>query len=258
MKRILTNNIVENTRRQPFNKASLEHIQEGFIEIFTALVKNFTENTTDYFRLHGLVDSDADPTDWDISAGAVWFDGEVYLVDAFAGSHGSDVPVLTIDTTYRAGDPVTFSDNNTFNVHEIKKMVITLAASGSGDVDYEDLLELAPGWVTTDRIANAAVTYEKINHTVARHYFSSGSHIDNLNDAKTGGIAHVSGADTNSPAGSTTSDTFLLIITDSGAVNGETVQTAIQLKGSSGGGAGTIYTRTHSFIGDTWSSWTTI
>ncbi|MFD0997668.1 hypothetical protein ACFQ21_00050 [Ohtaekwangia kribbensis] len=139
MKKILTGNIVENVRRQPFNKASVDHIQEAYTEIISELVKGIVNDEAGVMCIRGCVDSDAGATAWNISAGAVAYNGEVYLVPAFVGSHGSNVPVLSLTTTYRAGDPVKFSDNNEYNVHEIKTAVWSMGASGSGLVDFSAL-----------------------------------------------------------------------------------------------------------------------
>lgn len=136
MKKIDTSNIIENTRRQPFNKASYEHIQEAFQEVFADIMKGLTDSAAGVVVLHGCVDSDAGATAWNISAGAALYNGEVFAIDAFVGSHVSDVPVLSIETTYRAGDPVTFSDNNTFSVHQIRKLKWAMGVSGTGIVDF--------------------------------------------------------------------------------------------------------------------------
>lgn len=143
MKKISTTNIVENTRRQPFNKASLEHIQEAFQEVFSNIMKGLTSDVGGVVILHGCADSNSGATDWDITAGAVLYNGEVFDVLASGLlSHGSQVPVLSIETTYRTGDPVTFSDNNTFNVHEIRKLKWALGVSGTGLADFADLKRL--------------------------------------------------------------------------------------------------------------------
>ena len=140
MKKILTNNIVEDVRRQPFNKASLEHIQESYNEVIADIMKALTDNATGVVVLHGLVDSDGGATSWNISAGAVLYNGEVFQVDAFVGSDPSDVPVLVLDETYRAGDPVKFSDNNEYNVHVIRKLKFEMAGTGTGIADFEELV----------------------------------------------------------------------------------------------------------------------
>lgn len=139
MKKILSNNIAENVRRQPFTKASYEHIQEAFQEVFAHILKGLTAEAGGVVVLWGITDSDPDAPDFNLSAGAVLYDGEVYDVDAFVGSHVSDVPVLSLEETFRAGDPVKFSDNNEFNVHAIRKLKWTMGVSGSGIVDFSAL-----------------------------------------------------------------------------------------------------------------------
>lgn len=78
-------------------------------------------------------------------------------------------------------------------------------------------------------------------------------------DTLIGAIQSMPGSANNAPAGSTIADGFLVFsITDKATgSNGNLVQVAIQYKGSSGGGAGTIYVRTFTFLG-TWSSWAQI
>jgi len=142
MKKILSANIVENVRRQPFNKASLEHIQEAFTEVFADIMKGITDSSSGLIVLHGCVDSDAGATAWNISAGAIMYNGEIYKIDAFVGTHGSQVPVLSVVTSYRAGDPVKFSDNNDYNVHAIYKLQWALGVSGSGLADFSQVKRL--------------------------------------------------------------------------------------------------------------------
>lgn len=140
MKKIDTSNIVENTRRQPFTKASYDHLQQAFQEVFTDILKGLTSDAAGVVLLHGCVDADPDADDYDISAGALLYQGEVFQIDAFIGSDAVLVPVLSIVTTYHADDPVKFTDNNDFNVHEIRKMKWTMAASGSGIADFDELV----------------------------------------------------------------------------------------------------------------------
>lgn len=251
MKRVLTNNIQENVRRQPFSKATLEHIQEAFQEVLASILQHIAESTTvgTFLRLHGLINS-GEGTDYNISAGAVMYLGEVYQVPAFVGSHESNVPVLSFVTEYRAGDPVTFTDNNQFNVHEVKRMQISLGAPGSGDVDFSAL----------GRLGFNNINHNNVDATLAWHYTNLGSdnNLDDWDDATHGGISHMHAGLPHAPAGATNADTFLLIVTDSRVNNGETVQTAIQLAGAAGGGAGTIYKRTGTTVGvsTTWGGWT--
>lgn len=139
MKKILTNNIIEDTRRQPFNKISYEHIQEAFQEVFNEILKGITDNVGGTHALYGCIDSDISATGWAISEGAIFYNGEVFQIPLFVGSHATNVPVLNIVSTFRAGDPVTFSDNNTFNVHQVRTMAWTMGASGSGLLNFSSL-----------------------------------------------------------------------------------------------------------------------
>lgn len=61
---------------------------------------------------------------------------------SFPDPTGSDVVVCTTTVTYPAGDPITFTDSSTHNVHMIINVTFSAGASGSGDVDYSDLLHL--------------------------------------------------------------------------------------------------------------------
>ena len=85
MKKILTNNIVENVRRQPFSKTSIDHLQEAFTEVLVSMMQMLNSNLSNTYRLHGLINSGSG-SDYNISAGAVYLNGEVYQVDAFIGT----------------------------------------------------------------------------------------------------------------------------------------------------------------------------
>jgi hypothetical protein len=143
MKKINASNIVEDVRRQPFNKASYEHIQEAFQEPISDILKGINDSPSGIVALYGCVNSGSG-LNYIISAGSVVYNGEVFSVPAFTGTAtGANVPVLSIVTAYRSGDPVTFSDNNTFNVHEIRTMVWTIGASGSGLCDLASLKRMS-------------------------------------------------------------------------------------------------------------------
>jgi hypothetical protein len=159
MKKISTSNIVENIRRQPFTKASIDHIQEAFQEPIAEILKTLTGSAAGVIVLNGLVDQDSG-SDYDITAGSVFYNGEVYKVDAFAGTPpGGQVPVLVLETTYHADDPVRFTDNNEYNVHEIRKLKLQFGASGSGISNFntlkrffDELGELFTSGIKTDNI----------------------------------------------------------------------------------------------------------
>jgi len=159
MRKLLTNFVVPGIA-QPIKSGTLDHLQLAYQEALTALGRSQIGkdyDPTKVYVLYGCVNSDTAPN-YDISAGAVFFNGEVYLVDATVFV-AADTAVGTVTVSYFASaiaDPVTFTDGIAHNVHEIKKMVIADAASGSGDADFEDWVR--DEWVVSTSTAGATVT----------------------------------------------------------------------------------------------------
>lgn len=137
MKTIDTSNVTSSSR-QPLLGRSITHLNEGMVETFTSILKNIIPNytTNDVVILEGLVDSGTVGVNYNITAGSVYYNGEVYQVAAGSGVFAGTVAVLTATTTYQSGDPVTMTDGTLKNVHQIKTMVISNAATGSGTKDY--------------------------------------------------------------------------------------------------------------------------
>jgi hypothetical protein len=75
-----------------------------------------------------------------VTAGAVFYAGEVYQVDAVSITAGPGVLLGTITVSNGIADPHTFTDATTHNVHNVRKMVITLGTSGTGTADFDDWL----------------------------------------------------------------------------------------------------------------------
>jgi hypothetical protein len=147
-KHVLSNNISA-TARQPYTKVTHEHYNAMIDELASAFGKFVVGNLADFTVLYGCVNSDAPNAD--ITAGAIYYNGEIYLCDAFVDATISDDIVGTITTTYATGDPVLFTDLASYNVHQIKKIVWSDATAGSGDIDYSDLFfagGLADEWTT--------------------------------------------------------------------------------------------------------------
>jgi len=140
MKTLDLSNIVAGTRRLGAVRATFDHMMESLAETIDALARAATNNNqTNVMLLWGCVNSGSG-LNYILSAGAVYYQGEIYQVPAFTGtSGGAPVPVLNISTTWRAGDPVAYSDASTFNTHKIRTMVWTLATSGTGLSDFSAL-----------------------------------------------------------------------------------------------------------------------
>lgn len=143
MKTIDTSNVTSSSR-QPLLGRSITHLNEGMVETFNSILKRIITNytTNDVVIIDGLVDSGTVGVNYNISAGSVYYNGELYQVAAGSGAFAGTVAVLTATTTYQTGDPVTMTDGTLKNVHKINTMVISNAASGSGTKDYSSCKKL--------------------------------------------------------------------------------------------------------------------
>jgi hypothetical protein len=137
MKLLDLSHIIAGVRKLGAVKDTFLHLQESFSELSDALARSlFNNNQTDPIVMWGCVNSGTG-LNYIISAGAIYYQGEIYQVPAFTGTAtGLNVPTLSINTTYRSVDPVVYSDTNTFNTHAVRQMAWTITASGGGLVDF--------------------------------------------------------------------------------------------------------------------------
>jgi hypothetical protein len=145
MKKIDLSSIATNVG-MPIKSGVMSHLQSAYQEVIDAIVKGSiggSYDPTKFYVLYGCLNSTTAPI-YTVSAGAIFFNGEIYLVDAFTfTATGSNVAVGTITTTFFSGanaDPITFTDSVARNVLQIRKIVFSAGASGSGDVDFEDMI----------------------------------------------------------------------------------------------------------------------
>lgn len=128
-----------------FKQGTWTHLQKAYQEPISEIIKSMigsNYSATKMYVLNGCVNSGSGSS-FVISAGSVFYGGEVYLVDATTfTTSGSDVAVATITTTNNttdySADPCEFSDGSLENVHNIRKIVIASGASGSGTKNYAD------------------------------------------------------------------------------------------------------------------------
>lgn len=136
MKTIDTSNI-SGSVKAPFLKKTFEHyneaIKEGDAETLKGLISGYSASTV--YILHGCVISGSDPGSRTMTAGAVFYNGEIYLVDAASfTTTGSQIPVWVINND--GGTQVAFSDGNNYDLHKTSKFVLQAGLSGSGIADY--------------------------------------------------------------------------------------------------------------------------
>lgn len=133
----------------PVKSGTLVHLQAAYIEAIAATIKAAIGPLYDpakYYVMYGCIATGTDPGARTISAGAVFFNGEIYLVDAVSPTTtGVQVLVGKATITYftdATADPVQFTDGTNRSVHQIRKIVFSNGASGSGDVDFDDMITI--------------------------------------------------------------------------------------------------------------------
>lgn len=118
--------------------------KEALAELSTNRIGS-TYDTTKGYVLNGCINTGSGTT-YTISAGSIFFNGEIYLVPAASFTiSGSNVAEGIITTTQYISDadPTDFTDGNQRNVHNIRQIVFSPALAGSGAVDFVNLINLA-------------------------------------------------------------------------------------------------------------------
>lgn len=149
----------------PLKSGPFTHLQLAYQEAIAQAIIGWigsTYDATKVYRLSGVANTGSG-SNYIISAGAVFFNGEVYLVDAATFSiSGSNVAEGTITITYFSGveaDPQDFTDGVPRNIHQIRKIVYGAALSGSGAGDFTDLEDI------NTNIAQVALTGDGVTGT---------------------------------------------------------------------------------------------
>ena len=128
---------ITNTAQFFPKRGTLEFLQLQHRETIAATIIAFigpTYNTGTMYVLYGVVNTGTYPT-YTTSAGVVFYNGEIYYIDAFSfTATGLNVAVFSfIQSQYTVdADPCTFSDLTSHNIHNIIKMQLTAGAIGSG------------------------------------------------------------------------------------------------------------------------------
>ena len=108
--------------------------KEAFANTVIGIIGN-TYSTSVMYILFGCINTGTG-SNYIISAGAVFFNGEIYTVDAVTFTAASTAVATVTDTSN--GDIRLFSDNTTKPVTRIRKVVIANGVSGSGDSDFSN------------------------------------------------------------------------------------------------------------------------
>jgi predicted secreted protein len=125
---------------QELSHTALSLIQDGSKESIQAIVQALGVLSNEVTILWGL-NVVTDGTDYAIGDGAVFYNNEVHLVDAYVGNSVANVPVLKTNFIDLEG-PVRFTTQNEYSVYFDNKMVIELAPTGSGVIDLDQTVRL--------------------------------------------------------------------------------------------------------------------
>jgi hypothetical protein len=142
-------------------------LQDANIEAFKhVILKNIgsTYDPTKVYVLYGVANSTS-PSTYTISAGAVFYSGEIFTVDAVTFTAVNTAVAKIVTTNDPVADPTLFSDNATRNIHNIRKVVISDAVSGTGIADFANFIPLSV--VSTNSITtNTSFSTTTTLHTI--------------------------------------------------------------------------------------------
>lgn len=156
----LDTSFITPTASQPIKQGTLDFLQQSYQELANSIVQNIIGagiyNPAIMYKLYGCVNSGSG-LNYFISSGAVFYNGEIYLVPSttFTAPSGQ-VAIATLDTqfvTAANADPTIFTDGSSHNVHQNRVIKIIAGTTGSGIVDYTSFvspnLTLTPGGSVT-------------------------------------------------------------------------------------------------------------
>lgn len=162
--RNLNTSAITTSVAMPVKSGTLDHVQLAYKESVAESIKGLigsVYSSTVIYILNGLVNVGSG-SNYDISAGSVFYNGEVYLVDAAVFTiSGGQFAVCKIVTSNFSGvnaDPVQFSDGINRNVHEIRKVVISADLGGSGISNYVDGQRINSNIAQANLIAGSGIS----------------------------------------------------------------------------------------------------
>lgn len=153
-KLIIDRGVPSTTNGFPPKSGTWNFLQDSYQEAFTAMHiqqinRRFGSYSTSIAYIMYGCELTTGISNTTITAGAVFFNGEVYLVDAtsFANPSGGNVVIGNIVITQYGtnADPVQYTGGSSFSVHDIRKIVFSSGATGTGNVaDYSDFISIYP------------------------------------------------------------------------------------------------------------------
>lgn len=141
----------------PEKSGTLIHIQNAYQEIEAEIIKRLigpTYSTTIPYRVNGLIN-----TGGTVSAGSVFYDGELFFVDSFALPGTANASIDTTYYTATEADPVDFTDGTPRSVHEIRK--ISFGTPNPLGWAFSNLTELGQPAFTINPVFPLTITFDQ-------------------------------------------------------------------------------------------------
>lgn len=136
MKRLDTSAITSGVA-MPLKSGLLDFLQDAHKDTAKDIVTNllgFSPDNNQFYILSGCVNSNTAPT-YNVSAGVVYYNGEIYEIDAFnfttSGTQQAYPNIIITQYTTNA-DPVTFTDGTPRNVCNIRKINVVGSDTDTG------------------------------------------------------------------------------------------------------------------------------
>jgi len=163
MRKLDTSNITD-TVGMPIKSGTLIHLQDAYTEAISAIMQSQIAgyNANVAYVLYGCALTNIStpflPLYYNISAGAIFYNGEVFIAPSFNFQEIAILPgqtttiVATINITSfftdPTADPVIFTDGNSYNVHQLRTISYGYANSGSGISDFSNFVVIfpSPSW----------------------------------------------------------------------------------------------------------------
>lgn len=152
----------------PVKKGTLQFLQDSYTEAILASIRNAlgsSYSASAVYQLYGAVVAQPTSGNYTITAGSVFYNGEFFIVDAVSIPIAMATPGFAIDTTQYTtnADPVTFSDNNQRNVHNIRKIIM----SDGGAISFP--LVANPFQVLADTLSALSLTVSTFQTLISKY-----------------------------------------------------------------------------------------
>lgn len=177
MKKLITSGISDSAQMK-LKSGTLQFLQDANAEALSAICMGLigaNYSDSQIYILWGCVNTGSG-NNYIISAGAVFYGGEIYLVDAATFTLNANVAIFSIVITqYQTNaDPMTFSDSSVHNIHNIRKMSISAGVSGTMNyLSAKGILEFIPAQLnlTASGVAQIQGSYPNLKVFVPENQY---------------------------------------------------------------------------------------